>query len=79
MCDASFLATAEASVFSGRLLRFFASLRSLSSHHMKAAAWWLVLIRKHGLGKQSDKTPLNWAIWAQNIDEFRLGHSTRLY
>jgi hypothetical protein len=46
---------------------------------MKAAAWWLVLIRKHGLGKQSDKTPLNWAIWAQNIDEFRLGHSTRLY
>lgn len=28
----------EASVFSGRLLRFFASLRSLSSHHMKVLA-----------------------------------------
>lgn len=31
------------------------------------------------LGKESAKTPLNWAIWAQNIDEFRLGHSTTLY
>eukprot|EP00435_Cladocopium_sp_Y103_P015481 s1760_g3.t2 len=28
----------EASVFSGRLLRFFASLRSLSSHHLKVLA-----------------------------------------